>query len=93
MYKSDGTMIHFKNPKVQASVQANIFAVSGQAETKTLSELFPNVLNQLETAKMRLSKMNEAAGADAKENDAAQNDDDDDVPDLVGDFDEKSRLE
>ncbi|BHF78837.1 Transcription factor BTF3 4 [Sparganum proliferum] len=58
-----------------------------------LSELFPNVLNQLETAKMRLSKMNEAAGADAKENDAAQNDDDDDVPDLVGDFDEKSRLE
>ncbi|VDN28609.1 unnamed protein product [Dibothriocephalus latus] len=60
---------------------------------KALSELFPSVINQLETAKMRLSKMNEAAGADGKENDAAQNDDDDDVPDLVGDFDEKSRLE
>uniref|UniRef100_A0A183THU2 Nascent polypeptide-associated complex subunit beta n=1 Tax=Schistocephalus solidus TaxID=70667 RepID=A0A183THU2_SCHSO len=63
------------------------------AHALALSELFPSVMNQLETAKMRLSKMNGKTGADAKENDAVQNDDDDDVPDLVGDFDEKSRLE
>ncbi|KER28394.1 hypothetical protein T265_04776 [Opisthorchis viverrini] len=57
MYKADGTLIHFKNPKVQASPQANVFAVSGQAETKPLTDLFPNMLNQLESAKLRLSKM------------------------------------
>ncbi|TPP59473.1 Transcription factor BTF3 [Fasciola gigantica] len=58
MYKADGTMIHFKNPKVQASPQANVFAVSGQAENKALSDLFPSMLNQLESAKLRLCKMN-----------------------------------
>lgn len=34
MCKADGSMIHFKNPKVQATPQANMFAVTGQAETK-----------------------------------------------------------
>lgn len=29
-------MIHFKNPKVQAAPQANVFAVSGQAEYKSI---------------------------------------------------------
>nr|CAX75951.1 putative basic transcription factor 3-like 4 [Schistosoma japonicum] len=82
MYKPDGTIIHFKNPKVQASPQANVFAVSGQAECK-------GVLNQLESAKLRLSKMNE----NSKTSDSRIDDGDDDVPDLVEDFDEKSRLE
>ncbi|OON21847.1 NAC domain protein [Opisthorchis viverrini] len=89
MYKADGTLIHFKNPKVQASPQANVFAVSGQAETKPLTDLFPNMLNQLESAKLRLSKMSEAKNdAEAKPEDF-----DEDVPELVEDFDEKSRLE
>ncbi|CAL8096842.1 unnamed protein product [Calicophoron daubneyi] len=92
MYKSDGTMIHFKNPKVQASPQANVFAVSGQAETKALSDIFPKMLNQLESAKLRLSKINEAAKADGESKPAAE-EGDDDVPELVEDFDEKSRLE
>lgn len=35
MYRADGTMIHFKNPRVQASPQANMFAVSGLAENKS----------------------------------------------------------
>ncbi|KAH8874476.1 Transcription factor BTF3 like [Schistosoma japonicum] len=59
MYKPDGTIIHFKNPKVQASPQANVFAVSGQAECKAINDLLPGVLNQLESAKLRLSKMND----------------------------------
>ncbi|VDD83460.1 unnamed protein product [Mesocestoides corti] len=90
MYRADGTMIHFKNPRVQASPQANMFAVSGLAENKTLNDLFPNMMSQLETAKQRLSKMNETAHFESADN--ADNDDDD-VPDLVGDFDEKSRQE
>lgn len=88
MYKSDGMMIHFKNPKVQASPQANVFAVSGQAETKPITDLFPNMLTQLESAKLRLSKINANADGELKQEDA-----DEDVPGLIGDFDEKSRLE
>ena len=34
MIKDDGTVIHFNNPKVQASLAANTFAVTGHAENK-----------------------------------------------------------
>ena len=30
--KDDGTVIHFKNPKVQAAFEANIFCISGASE-------------------------------------------------------------
>jgi len=36
MIKGDGSVIHFNNPKVQASLSANTFAVTGHAETKRL---------------------------------------------------------
>ncbi|XP_022257213.1 transcription factor BTF3 homolog 4-like [Limulus polyphemus] len=34
MFKNDGTVIHFNNPKVQASLTANTFAINGHSETK-----------------------------------------------------------
>lgn len=34
MIKDDGSVIHFNNPKVQASVQANTFAIVGHGENK-----------------------------------------------------------
>ena len=34
MIKDDGSVIHFNNPKVQASLAANTFAVTGHAENK-----------------------------------------------------------
>ncbi len=34
MIKDDGQVIHFTNPKVQASLTSNTFAIAGQAETK-----------------------------------------------------------
>ncbi len=39
MIKDDGTVIHFNNPKVQASLAANTFAVTGHAENKRESGL------------------------------------------------------
>ena len=36
MIKEDGSVIHFNNPKVQASLSANTFAVTGHAETKRM---------------------------------------------------------
>ena len=46
MFKSDGTVIHFKNPKVSAAPQCNTFTVSGHNEVKNITEI-PGVLNQL----------------------------------------------
>ena len=37
MFKDDGTIIHFNNPKVQASLAANTFAITGHAEHKRKS--------------------------------------------------------
>lgn len=34
MIKDDGTVIHFNNPKVQASLSSNVFAITGHGETK-----------------------------------------------------------
>lgn len=46
MIKDDGHVIHFNNPKVQASLPANTFAITGHAETKPVTELVPRILNQ-----------------------------------------------
>ena len=43
MIKDDGSVIHFNNPKVQASLAANTFAVTGHAENKR-KKLFNNIL-------------------------------------------------
>lgn len=67
MIKDDGHVIHFNNPKVQASLPANTFAITGHAETKIVTDLVPRILN-----------------TDLRQSDG---NDDDDVPDLVGDFD------
>uniref|UniRef100_A0A915DLT1 Transcription factor BTF3 n=1 Tax=Ditylenchus dipsaci TaxID=166011 RepID=A0A915DLT1_9BILA len=47
MIKEDGTVIHFNNPKVQASVPANTFSITGTAENKQITEMLPSILNQL----------------------------------------------
>ncbi len=39
MIKDDGSVVHFNNPKVQASLAANTFAVTGQAENKQVGTL------------------------------------------------------
>ena len=40
MIKEDGTVVHFNNPKVQASLAANTFAVTGHAENKQVGDTF-----------------------------------------------------
>merc|ERR1712025_256696 len=97
MIKEDGQVIHFNNPKVQASIAANTFAVTGHAETKQITEMLPGIINQLgaesfaNLKKLATSVTNQSdtgntVGADIDE-------DDDDVPDLVENFDEASKLE
>ena len=47
MIKDDSSVIHFNNPKVQASLQSNTFAISGHAEHKQITDMLPTILNQL----------------------------------------------
>ncbi|XP_047420814.1 transcription factor BTF3-like isoform X2 [Sciurus carolinensis] len=47
MFTNQVTVIHFNNPKVQASLAVNTFTITGHAETKLLTEMLPSILNQL----------------------------------------------
>merc|ERR1719244_1854784 len=47
MFRDDGHVVHFNNPKVQASLAANTFAITGHAETKLVTEFLPQIINQL----------------------------------------------
>ncbi|MBZ3876235.1 Transcription factor BTF3 [Sciurus carolinensis] len=48
MFTKQGTVIHFNNPKIQASLAANAFTITGHTETKQLTEMLPSILNQLD---------------------------------------------
>ncbi|KAF9594770.1 hypothetical protein IFM89_034753 [Coptis chinensis] len=43
----DVTVIQFHNPKVQASIVANTWVVSGTPQTKKLQDILPGIINQL----------------------------------------------
>merc|ERR1712168_930142 len=94
-----GTVIHFNNPKVQASLQSNTFAVTGHAENKQITEMLPGILNQLGAESLTHLKRlasNVTGGGVGGGMEAGNNmdeEDDDEVPDLVENFDEVSKNE
>lgn len=93
-FKEDGKVIHFQQPRVQASIQANTYIIQGHNETKPLQELLPSIVNQLGVDNIaQLQNFAAAAGAAGGMPAAPEevDDDDDDVPDLVeGNFEEVS---
>merc|ERR1712141_439006 len=99
MIKDDGTVIHFNNPKVQASLAANTFAVTVHGENKQITDLLPGILNQLGAEslthlKKLASNVPSADGLDGgMEAGKDDDDDDDDVPDLVENFDSCCKTE
>lgn len=46
IFLEDGTVLQFKNPKVQASIAANTYVISGPTATKSLQELLPSMMSQ-----------------------------------------------
>jgi len=80
LFQEDGKVIHFQNPKVQASIAANTYVVSGQADHKNLTDLLPNILTQLGSES--LSHLKDAV-AQFPQEEANNDDDDDDIPALV----------
>lgn len=82
--KDDGSVIHFNNPKAQASLANNTFAIIGNGEHKQISEMLPGILSQLgPNGLMQLKKIANDIVANKKL--AA---DEDDVPDLVENFED-----
>merc|ERR1712183_491336 len=90
LFKDNGTVIHFSNPKVQASIGANTYVISGRAENKRLQELLPGILNQLGPDNLtNLKKIAESYQQQDNNNNESE-DSDDDVPDLVENFEDVS---
>ena len=86
----DDVVIQFLNPKVQASIAANTWVVSGSPQTKKLQDILPEIINQLGPDNMaNLRKLTEQfqkqmpGGAATAGAPVIQEEDDDDVPELV----------
>ncbi|XP_028169175.1 transcription factor BTF3 homolog 4-like [Ostrinia nubilalis] len=88
MIKDDGTVIHFNNPKAQASLAANTFAITGHGENKQIAEMLPGILSQLGPEGLNQLKRLASSVAAPK-----PHEEDDEVPNLVGNFDEASKQE
>ncbi|KAI0078350.1 NAC-domain-containing protein [Panus rudis PR-1116 ss-1] len=97
MFREDGNVLHFSAPKVHAAVSANTFAIYGSGQVKELTELVPGILNQLGPDSLAsLRKLAESYQAIQQSQQrppqgavsGAGADDDDDVPDLVENFDQ-----
>jgi nascent polypeptide-associated complex subunit beta len=91
IFKNDGNVIHITSPKIQASVPSNTYAVSGDVSEKSVASFLPGILSQLgsesiDRLKEYVTKEQAAAGAPT-------NDDDDDVPELVENFEEAAKSE
>ncbi|KAL3131912.1 nascent polypeptide-associated complex beta subunit [Trebouxia sp. C0009 RCD-2024] len=87
----DETVIHFTNPKVQASIAANTYVVSGASQQKKLQDLLPGIINQLgpdnlsHLKKIAQQFQDPSAGGYGGAGGAAGavDEDDDDVPELT----------
>merc|ERR1712168_1191412 len=93
MIKDDGTVIHFNNPKVQASLNANTFAVSGHAENKQITEMLPGILSHLGAEGFNQLKRLASSVNPGAVSAAGIDEDDDGVPELVEDFEAASKTE
>jgi len=99
MFREDGKILHFKNPKVQANVSSHTFAVTGNGELKDMTDLLPDILPQM-GADFLTNLRNIASTLQAGKGAAAaagagfgEEEDDEDVPELVDNFDEASKKE
>lgn len=93
MIKDDGTVIHFNNPKAQASLAANTFAITGHGENKQITEMLPGILSQLGPEGLTQLKRLASTVANSATGGKANIEEDDEVPELVENFDEASKEE
>ncbi|XP_064432711.1 transcription factor BTF3-like [Mirounga angustirostris] len=95
-FTNQGPVIHLNNPKVQALLAANAFTIPSHTETEQLTEIPPSILNQLDAGSLTsLRRLAEALPKQSVDGKAplATGEEDDEVPDLVENFDEASENE
>lgn len=105
IFKDNGSVINFQNPKVQAQISANTYVISGSAVTKSLQDMLPSIVNQLGADNMpQMKSLMDQLGAvglggqglsaagDSTAQGAGDNDADEEIPDLVDDvnFEDKA---
>lgn len=92
LFQESGSVIHFNNPKVQASITANTYVISGRAEVKELKDLLPGIINQLGPDNLanlkRIAENMKESSTPAEEEDS-----DDDIPELEANFEDVSNVE
>ena len=81
MFKDDFSVVHFKKPAIQFSVRENLLVVTGANEVKQLKEMMPDILKQVGPKQAEHLK---SAGQSMNPVKESNEEDDDDVPDLVG---------
>ncbi|KAJ0257268.1 Nascent polypeptide-associated complex subunit beta [Hirschfeldia incana] len=84
----DDVVIQFTNPKVQASIAANTWVVSGSPQTKKLEDILPQILSQLgpdnmDNLRKLAEQLKKQPHGEGNAPATIQEEDDDDVPDLV----------
>ena len=82
----DDNGIHFTNPKVQASIAANTYVISGTSQNKKLQDLLPGIIPQL--GPDNLNNLKKIAEQFQKQEEMAGKAEDEDVPDTVENFEE-----
>ena len=87
MFKDDNTVVHMRKPQTQFSVRENLLVVAGSAETKALKEMMPDILKQLGPQQYQFLK-SQLGNLEGKKEDEG---DDDDVPNLVGTFEDAGK--
>ena len=94
MIKDDGSVIHFNNPKAQTSLTANTFAITGHGETKQITDMLPSILNQLGPEGIsQLNRLATGGMSGASIANKATIEEDDEVPELVDNFQEACKEE
>ena len=91
-FKDDGTVMNFKRPAVDFSVRDNLLVVSGTPETKEIEAMLPDILKQCgpeQAAKLK----DVVKTGDKKVDGIKEEDDEDDIPELVGNFEDASKKE
>nr|XP_045247752.1 transcription factor BTF3-like [Macaca fascicularis] len=97
VFTNQGRVIHFNNPEVQTSLAGKPFTITGHAKTKQLTAMLPSIFIQLGadclTSLRRLAEALPKQSVDRPAPLATGEDDDDEVTDLVENFDEASKHE
>lgn len=93
LINNDGSALQFNNPKVQASIAANTYVVSGASQPKRAQDVMASMLagmGGMAGLQQMMGGMGGAGGMPAfnPEGAADEPDDDDDVPELVESFEQ-----